>query len=368
MKDSVVAFDPCSRGIGAPLVQGRIGMSQSVGFDAMLLGNYLSEHIDGLRCPLEIERFSGGQSNPTYCITDAHARKYVLRKKPAGQLLPSAHAIEREYRVMTALASSAVPVPRTHCLCTDTSIIGTPFFIMSHIAGRILWDPALPGMPNDERAATYDEMNRVIAALHGVDHLAIGLGDFGKTGKFLERQIARWTQQYQASATEPILAMDRLGSWLRDHIPPSDQTTIFHGDLRLDNMIFHPTEPRILAVLDWELSTLGHPLADLAYHALPWRLTAEEFRGMRGKDYAALGIPTEEEYLQAYCDRVGRPRLISNEWDFYSAYSMFRLAAILQGILKRSLDGIASASDARETGEKARAIAEVAWNQVSKTF
>lgn len=342
-------------------------MSQSVGFDAVQLGNYLSEHIDGVRFPLNIERFSGGQSNPTYCITDAHTKKYVLRKKPAGHLLPSAHAIEREYRVMTALQGSNVPVPQTLCLCTDESIIGTPFFIMSHVSGRILWDPALPGMKNDERAAIYQEMNRVVAELHSVNHIAFGLGDFGKTGKFLERQIARWSQQYQASATETILAMDRLSPWLRDNIPADDQTVLFHGDLRIDNMIFHPTESRVLAVLDWELSTLGHPLADFAYHALPWRLNAEEFRGMRGNDYAALGIPTEEEYLRKYCARVGRPELSQQEWDFYCAYSMFRLAAILQGILKRSLDGNASGANARETGQKARAIAEVAWEQVSNS-
>jgi aminoglycoside phosphotransferase (APT) family kinase protein len=343
-------------------------MTKPADIDVGKLEAYLVGHVEGFQGPLQIERFSGGQSNPTYCITDKTSKKYVLRKKPAGHLLPSAHAIEREYRVMKALEQSEVPVPKTFCLCADTDVIGTPFFVMEHVTGRILWDPSLPGMTPEARRAIYDEMNRVVAALHRVDVQAAGLTDYGRTGGFFERQIARWSQQYQASATETIVAMDRLGPWLENNIPAHDETTLFHGDLRLDNLIFHPTEPKILAVLDWELSTLGHPFADFAYHALPWRLTADEFRGMSGIDYQSLGIPTEAEYLEQYCNRVGRPALDPHEWDFYLAYSMFRLASILQGILKRSLEGNASNANARETGEKARVVAQVAWGLVVERF
>ncbi|MDB6000730.1 MAG: aminoglycoside phosphotransferase [Rhizobacter sp.] len=235
---------------------------------------------------------------------------------------------------------------------------------MEYVEGRVMWDPALPGMRNEERSAIYAEMNRVVAALHRVDYRAVGLESYGKPGGFFQRQIGRWTQQYLASVTEPIPAMDRLIEWLPAHVPADDETTIFHGDLRLDNLMWHPTEPRVLAVLDWELSTLGHPLADFAYHALPWRLTAAEFRGMAGTDYAALGIPTEAEYMRSYCERTHRAPLDPAQWEFYLAYSMFRLAAILQGIAKRVVDGTASSDEARETGAKARPIAEAAWRQV----
>ena len=336
--------------------------------DLQALSSWLRAHIPGFRGTAALERFKGGQSNPTYLLTDGAGTRYVLRKKPDGALLPSAHAIDREYRVIAALGGSDVPVARALGYCADASVIGTPFYVMAFVEGRVLWDPALPGCAPAERSAIYDDMNRVVAALHGVDPELVGLADYGRSGGFFARQIGRWTAQYQASATEPIPAMDRLIEWLPAHVPPSDETCIFHGDLRIDNLIFHPSEPRVLAVLDWELSTLGHPLADFAYHALPWRLTAAQFRGMAGVDHVALGIPDERSYLDAYCRRTGRAPVDPAHWEFYLAYSMFRLAAILQGILKRALDGTASSAEARETGARARPIAEAAWRQVEAHF
>lgn len=336
--------------------------------DTAALAHWLRGHMEGVQAPLRAERFSGGQSNPTFLLTDAAGQRYVLRKKPAGELLPSAHAVDREYRVMKALEHSDVPVARMLCYCDDDQVIGTPFYVMEFVEGRIFWDPALPELQADQRAALYRDMNRVVAALHRVDYAAVGLEGFGRPGNFLARQIARWTRQYQASVTEPIPSMDRLIDWLPAHVPARDETAIFHGDLRLDNMIFHPTEPRVLAVLDWELSTLGHPLADFAYHALPWRLTSDQFRGMAEKNIAALGgIPSEQEYLRSYCKATGGD-VDPAEYEFCIAYSMFRLAAILQGILRRSIDGTASSPQARETGLKARAIAEAAWRQVTGHF
>ncbi|MDP9900933.1 phosphotransferase [Variovorax ginsengisoli] len=332
------------------------------------LASWLVVHIDGFEAPAALQRFNGGQSNPTYLVSDGAGTRYVLRKQPDGDLLPSAHAIDREYRVIAALAGSEVPVARALGYCSDASVLGTPFYVMAFVEGRVLWDPALPGSDSAERTAIYDDMNRVIAALHRVDPAAVGLADYGRSGNFFERQIARWARQYQASVIEPIAAMERLIEWLPAHVPPSDETRVFHGDLRLDNLIFHPTEPRVLAVLDWELSTLGHPLADFAYHVLPWRLTAAQFRGMAGTDYAALGIPDERSYLERYCRRTGRPPVDPGHWEFYLAYSMFRLAAILQGIFKRAVDGTASSAEARETGARARPIAEAAWRQVEAHF
>jgi aminoglycoside phosphotransferase (APT) family kinase protein len=335
--------------------------------DVGALAAYLQDRIDGVRAPLRAERFSGGQSNPTYLLTDAGGQRYVLRKKPAGTLLPSAHAVDREYRVMKALEQTGVPVASMYCFCDDAQVIGTPFYVMAFVEGRIFWDPALPELNASERRAMYDEMNRVVATLHKVDYQAVGLEGYGRPANFFERQIGRWTKQYHASATETIEAMNRLIDWLPAHIPGGDETTIFHGDLRLDNMIFHPREPRVLAVLDWELSTLGHPLADFAYHALPWRLTSEQFRGMAEKKPLPAGIPSERDYLLSYCKLTGRA-VDEADYEFCMAYSMFRLAAILQGILKRSLDGIASNAQARETGLKARSIAEAAWSQVTTNF
>ena len=330
--------------------------------DTDALGRWLQGRLERLKLPVHAGRFSDGQSNPTFMVTDAAERRYVLHKKPSGDLLPSMHAIDREFRVMKALEASDVPVARMLCYCDDASVIGTPFFMMEFVQGRIFWDPALPELDPGARRAVYADMNRVVAAPHLVDPAAVSLGDFGRTAGFFERQLKRWTTQYRTSETEPIEAMDRLIEWLPAHVTATTQSRIFHGDLRIDNMIFHPTEPRILAILDWELSTLGHPLADFAYHALPWRLTADQFRGMAEKNIPALGIPSEEAYLRSYCAATGR-EVEQVEYDFCMAYSMFRLAAILQGILKRSIEGTAASATAQATGRRARVIAEVAWAQ-----
>ncbi len=332
--------------------------------DTDVLFAWLRGRIEGLRTPLRAERLSGGQSNPTFMLTDGSGQRYVLRKKPEGELLPSAHAVDREYRVMKALEHTDVPVARVLCLCDELAIIGTPFYVMEFIEGRIFWDPALPELDIAQRRAVYQDMNRVVAALHRVDPQAVGLADYGRSSGFFARQISRWTNQYRASETESIPAMDHLIEWLPAHMPAHDESRIFHGDLRLDNMIFHPTQPRILAVLDWELSTLGHPMADFAYHALPWRLTSEEFRGMAEKDIASLGIPSEQEYLRDYCAATSR-QVDPVEYEFCVIYSMFRLAAILQGILRRAIDGTAANTTAEATGRKALVIADAAWRQVT---
>lgn len=333
------------------------------GFDPDRLDDYLRRHVAGYQGPLRVEQFKGGQSNPTFRLS-AGGRHYVLRKKPAGALLPSAHAVDREYRVITALRGTDVPVPLTYCYCDDASIIGTPFYVMDCVDGRVFWDPALPELSRADRSALWDDVNRVVAALHSLRPAEVGLADYGRPGNYFERQIARWAKQYRASQTEPIDAMDRLIDWLPAHMPLEDETRIVHGDLRLDNLIIHPTLPRVAAVLDWELSTLGHPLADLSYHVMTWRLTAEQFRGMAGADLAALGIPAEADYVQRYCERTGREPIDPQQWEFHLAFSMFRLAAILQGIAKRVLDGTASSASAAETGRRARPIAEAAWRQV----
>ncbi|MES0873960.1 phosphotransferase [Sinimarinibacterium thermocellulolyticum] len=336
-------------------------------FEEAALARYLREHVEGFSGELVVEQFKGGQSNPTYKLT-AGGKSYVLRRKPPGKLLASAHAVDREYRVIRALANTEVPVARTYCLCEDESVIGTAFYVMEHVEGRILWDPALPGDAYTPavRRAMFEEMNRVIAALHRVDYAAIGLADYGKPGNYFARQIGRWTKQYRASETERIDAMDRLIAWLPEHIPPGDETTIVHGDYRLDNVIFHPSEPRILAVLDWELSTLGHPLADFAYHCMTWHIPAGVFRGLGGVELAELGIPAESEYVRMYCQRTGRDGIDPNHWDFYMAYNLFRLAAILQGIAGRVKDGTAASAQAAQMGAAARPLAELAWAQVEK--
>jgi aminoglycoside phosphotransferase (APT) family kinase protein len=334
-------------------------------FDTARLAQWMTAHVEGFSGALAVEKFKGGQSNPTFLLRDA-GRKYVLRRKPPGKLLPSAHAVDREYRVISALAATDVPVARSYALCEDDSVIGTMFYIMACVDGRIMWDPSLPGLGAAERGAIFDEMNRVIAALHKVDVAAVGLGGYGKPDKYLERQVARWSKQYRASETERIEAMDRLIDWLPRNIPAGDETGIVHGDFRLDNLVFHATEPRILAVLDWELSTLGHPLADFAYHCMTWRLSPNQFRGLAGHDLAALGIPAEAEYVAAYCRRCGRPPIPRREWEYYLAFNMFRLAAILQGIMARALQGNASSAEAIETGKRARPLAEEAWRQVER--
>ena len=332
-------------------------------FDTAALAAYLRDHLGDPARDLVVEQFQGGQSNPTYRVTTA-TRRYVLRRKPPGALLPSAHAVDREYRVLSALAGTDVPVAKTFALCEDAAVIGTAFFLMEYVEGRILWDPAMPGMSRGQRAAHYDELNRVLAALHRVDYGAIGLGDFGKPGQYIARQIARWSKQYQAGTAPPIPAMDRLIEWLPRHVPPGEETSIVHGDFRPDNVIFHPTEPRVLAVLDWELSTLGHPLSDFAYQAMAWRLTPVEFRGLKGCDLAGLGIPTEEDYVAAYCRRTGRSGI--PHWEFYLIFNMFRIAAILHGVMSRALQGNAASADATETGGRARLVADVAWEMAQQ--
>jgi aminoglycoside phosphotransferase (APT) family kinase protein len=331
-------------------------------FDRARLETYLNQNIPGFSAPLHIQRFSGGQSNPTFLIV-ASDRKYVLRKKPDGVLLPSAHAVDREYRVMRAVDGHGVPVPEMLCLCEDTKVIGAAFLVMSYIEGRIFWDPTLPELSRDERAAVYDDVNRVIARLHDVDYAAAGLAEFGRAGNYLERQLARWSKQYLASQTEPIEAMERLIEWLPRHLPPARATALVHGDLRLDNMILHPKEPRVVALLDWELSTLGDAFADLAYHMLTWLLRPEEFRGMAGADLDALGIPAAGDYLARYAKRRGLGEIDPELWEYQIVYNLFRLAAILHGIAERAADGTAAAENAGETGARARLIAALAWRR-----
>jgi len=334
-------------------------------FDVARLEAFLSAQIAGFAGPLDVVQFKGGQSNPTFLLTTPRA-KYVMRSKPApaAKLLPSAHAVDREHRIITALGRIGVPVPRTFCLCEDESVIGRAFYVMDHVAGRVLWDQSLPGMTLGERAAIYDEMNRVIAQLHGVDYRAAGLTDFGRPGNYLARQIDRWTKQYRASETERMAEMDRLIEWLPGAIPAADETSVVHGDYRLDNLIFDLAEPRILAILDWELSTLGHPLADFSYHCMSWHIPPERFRGIAGLDHARLGIPSEADHVAAYCRRTGRERI--DHWDFYLAYNMFRLAAILQGIMKRALDGTAASPQALDAGQRARPMAELGWKYAQR--
>jgi aminoglycoside phosphotransferase (APT) family kinase protein len=336
--------------------------------DTEALVAWLHAHLPGFEGPLSLETFKGGQSNPTYQLITPK-RSYVLRTKPGpvAKLLPSAHAIEREFKVMQGLHGTGVPVPHMHVLCEDESIIGRAFYVMEFVEVRVLWDQTLPGMSNAERGEIYDEMNRVIAALHTVKFAERGLESFGRPGNYFERQIGRWSKQYLASVTQPIEAMDKLMAWLHANMPASakddGKVSIVHGDYRLDNLMFHPTEPRVLAVLDWELSTLGHPLADFSYLCMGWHIPPGTFRGIGGVDIAALGIPSESENMRRYCDRTGlaTPADLKADWNFYLAYNMFRMAAILQGIAKRVEAGTASSEQAKVNGAGARPMAELAW-------
>lgn len=333
--------------------------------DLGALSDYMHKHVAGFSGDLQIQQFKGGQSNPTFMLT-AGSQRYVLRTKPApaAKLLPSAHAIEREFRVMDALSKAGFPAAHQYALCEDEDVIGRAFYIMEFMDGRVLWDQSMPDMSNAERAAHYDEMNRVIAQLHTIDYKAIGLETYGKPGNYFGRQIDRWTRQYKASETEHIPAMEHLIEWLPQHIPAGEQTTIVHGDYRLDNMIFHPTEPRILAVLDWELSTLGHPLADFSYHCMSWHIVPGLFRGIAGLDLKSLGIPSEEDYLAKYSERTGIA-IHKEDFRFYLAYNMFRMAGILQGIMKRYQDGTAASEQALKNGQAARPMAEMGWEFAS---
>ena len=344
-------------------------LSGQHGFDTAALTAWLQQNLEGFAGPLELEMFKGGQSNPTYKLVTP-TRSYVMRAKPGpvAKLLPSAHAVEREFAVMRGLAGTDVPVPKMYCLCEDESIIGRAFYIMDFMAGRVLWDQALPDMTPAGRGEIYDEMNRVISALHTVDFAGQGLAGYGKPGNYVDRQIGRWSKQYVASVTQPIAEMDKLMQWLPANMPASardaSKVSIVHGDFRLDNLMFHPGEPRVIAVLDWELSTLGHPLADFSYHCMAWHVPHEMSRGIGGLDIAALGIPSEAEYIRRYCERTGltTPQALAADWSFYMAYNMFRIAAILQGIAKRVEAGTASSAQAVSSGAGARPMAELAWN------
>ncbi|MER8463573.1 phosphotransferase family protein [Mesorhizobium sp. M1409] len=335
--------------------------------DQAALAPYLEANIPGFSGLAAIEKFKSGQSNPTYLLTAASGR-YVLRAKPPGQLLKSAHQVDREFRVMKALAGTAVPVPRMLHLSDEDSPIGRMFYVMDFVDGRIFWDPALPeARDNDERAAIYDALNDTLAALHDVDVEAVGLGDFGRPGNYFERQLARWTSQYRASETGTVADMDRLIAWLETRMPEDDgRVSLVHGDYRLDNLIFAPDRPKVLAVLDWELSTSGHPFADIAYQCMQWRLPhSSGFRGLGGVDRAALGLPLEEEYVAAYCRRRGLTGI--GNWTFFLAFSFFRLAAICQGVFKRALDGNASNPEkARTYGEAVKLLSHLAAKLIDK--
>ena len=342
-------------------------MSDPNVLDQAALAPYLEANIPGFSGLAAIEKFKSGQSNPTYLMTAASGR-YVLRAKPPGQLLKSAHQVDREFTVMSALAGTAVPVPRMLHLSAEDSPIGRMFYVMDFLDGRIFWDPALPeARDNDERAAIYDAMNVTLAALHDVDVQAVGLGDFGRPGNYFERQLARWTSQYRASETGTVADMDRLISWLEKHMPADDgRVSLVHGDYRLDNLIFAPDRPQVLAVLDWELSTLGHPFADIAYQCMQWRLPhASGFRGLGGVERSALGLPSEEAYVAAYCRRRGLEGI--GNWTFFLAFSFFRLAAICQGVYKRALDGNASNPEKAKTyGEAVKLLSHLASKLIDK--
>jgi len=348
---------------------GTRAVSEQHAFDTVALSAWLEKNLEGFQGPLSVEMFKGGQSNPTYKLITP-GQSYVMRAKPGpvAKLLPSAHAIEREFAVMSGLQGTDVPVPRMYALCEDESVIGRAFYVMEFMQGRVLWDQSLPGMTPAERTAIYNESNRVISALHTVKFAERGLAGYGKPGNYFERQIGRWSKQYVASITQPIEEMDQLMAWLPANMPASardeNRVSIVHGDFRLDNLMFHPTEPRVIAVLDWELSTLGHPLADFSYHCMAWHIQPGQFRGIGGLDLPALGIPSEQEYIRLYCERTGlaTPEELAADWNFYLAYNLFRLAAILQGIAKRVEAGTASSAQAKASGEGARPLAQLAWS------
>jgi aminoglycoside phosphotransferase (APT) family kinase protein len=335
-------------------------------FDATRLVAWLESEVEGFAGPLAIAQFRGGQSNPTYLL-ETPGTRYVLRRKPPGKLLKSAHAVDREFRIICALHAAGFPVPRPYALCDDDTVIGTMFFVMAFVEGRIFWDLDLPGLSRDERSAIYDDANRTIARLHNFDFQALGLGDYGRAGNYFARQVSRWTQQYRASETGRIEAMDRLIDWLPGHIPDDESVSIVHGDFRLDNMIVHATEPRVIAVLDWELSTIGHPLADFTYHLLPWRMPEMGIGsiGLRDKDLAALGIPGEDEYVTRYCERTGREGIPDR--GFYAAFNCFRLAAILQGIAGRVRDGTAASAHARQAALSVAPLATLGLDSIGLT-
>jgi len=343
---------------------GTVPVREQHRFDQAALERWMAQNVEGYAGPLTIDQFKGGQSNPTYRL-HTPGRSYVLRRKPPGELLKGAHAVEREARVMAALGQVGFPVPRIHGLCTDDSVIGSWFFVMDLVEGRIFWDASFSDVVRDERAAYMDAMNATLAKLHTIDPAAIGLGDYGKAGGYVARQVARWSAQYlgdELAGRHP--AMDLLVDWLPRHLPSADEVAITHGDFRADNMIFHPTEARVLAVLDWELSTLGDPLADFAYHSMMFRMPPDILGGIAGRDLAAAGLPDEAAYVDAYCRRTGRDGI--GNLDFYVAFNMFRFAAILHGIKGRAARGTASSADAHAMGERFARVADLAWAQAQR--
>ena len=338
----------------------RVGLE----IDTARLTDWMRAHVEGFAGPLTIEQFKGGQSNPTYKLMTPK-QNYVMRRKPPGILLPSAHAVDREYKVITALQAQGFPAPRTFGLCTDNAVIGTWFYIMDCVEGRVIWDATFPTVAREDRRAYFDAMNKTMADLHMIDIAKAGLSDFGKPGNYFARQIARWSRQYLEDKDAGVVpSMEKLVRWLPENIPPGDETSVVHGDYRCDNMIFHPTEPKVLAVLDWELSTLGHPLADFSYHLMMYRMPPSATTGLIGNDLAALGIPTEEEYVAAYCARTGRDGIA--HLDFYVAYNMFRLAGIIHGIRGRVVRGTAASAHAKKSAEGVELLADLAWEQAVK--
>jgi aminoglycoside phosphotransferase (APT) family kinase protein len=333
-------------------------------FNEAALARYMQEHIAGFTAPLTVGQAWGGMSNPTFILTDGAGTRHVLRKQPPGTLLPSAHAVDREFRVMAALWQTGVPVARPYVLCQDPTIIGTDFYLMDFVAGRVFRNYELPDLSPAQRRTIYRAMVDVLAALHQVDFQAVGLGDYGRIGGYMARQVRRWSQQYTASKTDDLPAMDKLMAWLPAHLPEAHETTIVHGDFRLENLIFHPTEPRVLAVVDWELGTLGAPLSDLAYNCLPYYVV-DAWRGdITTLDYASYGIPSEAEYVARYCQRTGRQEI--PDWKFYLVFSLFRLAAMVQGVYKRGLDGNASSPEATILGAQCQYLATAAWALVEQ--
>jgi aminoglycoside phosphotransferase (APT) family kinase protein len=337
-------------------------VAERLRFDELALSRWMQAHVDGFRGPLSVSQFKGGQSNPTYRL-DSPSGAYVLRRKPPGKLLPGAHAVEREFRVISALGAEGFPVPRVHALCEDEAVIGTPFYVMDLVDGRIVWDASFPGLAPDERSAHFDAMNATMAWLHRFDPMAIGLGDYGRATGFVERQVARWSKQYETDIEAGrVPAMDRLVAWLKDNLPPdSGDARVVHGDFRCDNMVFAPTEARVAAVLDWELSTLGDPAADFVYHLMMYRMPAGMFTGLKGLDFAELGIPSEQDYVAAYCQRTGRAGL--PHLDYLIVFVIFRLAAICHGIRGRLARGSASSAHAEATAALTDPLAELAWAQ-----
>jgi aminoglycoside phosphotransferase (APT) family kinase protein len=335
-------------------------------FDEAALARWMRANVTGFSGPLTVEQFKGGQSNPTYRL-NTPTRSYVLRRKPPGPLLQGAHAVEREAQVLAGLETVGFPVAHVYGLCTDDTLIGTWFYVMSLVEGRIFWDATLPEIAIGERPLYFDAMNATIAQLHGVDYRAAGLADYGRPGNYFERQIGRWTRQYRQDAEagrDPN--MERLLEWLPAHIPPGDETSLAHGDFRIDNLIFHPAEPRVLAVLDWELSTLGHPLADFAYHAMMFHMPPHVVAGLAGADLAALNIPAEQDYIAAYCRRTGREAIPN--YRFYLAFNFFRMAAIFHGIKGRVIRGTASSAQAAERAQAFPELAQIAWQQAQSAI